>query len=78
MDNKRRRALEAIKMVATLEGTSVNTVYQEIEHAISRGLFNPDPEVQQMWRMLSCSGKIPTPEDVILYIVENLSDNHLN
>ena len=78
MDNKKRRAQEAIKTVAILEGTSVNTVYQEIEHAINRGLCNPDPEVQQMWRIISCSGKAPTPEDVILYIVENLSCNHLS
>ncbi len=78
MDYKREQALEAIKMVALQNGTSEDEVYQEIGRAIGSGLSNPDPEVKEMWRQISCQGKTPTPEDVILYVIESLSDMHMD
>jgi len=78
MDSRRRRAWEAIRMVAAREGVSTDEVYREIESAISAGLRNPDPGVRQMWRMLPCSGKTPTPDDVIMFAVEHLANRKLN
>ncbi len=75
MDYKRKQALEAIKMVALQNGASAGEVYQEIGLAIGSGLSNPDPKVQQAWKAVSCPGKTPTPEDIILYALETLLED---
>lgn len=74
MDYKREKALEAIGMVALREGISSDEVYREIERAIESGLSNPDPEVQKAWQSVFRPGETPTPEDIILYAIEVLSD----
>jgi hypothetical protein len=74
MDYKREKALEAIGMVALREGISADEVYQEIESAIESDLSNPNPEAQKAWQLVSRPGETPTPEDIILYAIEVLSD----
>ena len=54
-------------MVALREGIPVDTVYQEIAHAIKEGFENPDPNLREIWRIISCSDITPTPEDVIMF-----------
>lgn len=78
MNGRRKWAQEAIRMVAAREGVSADEVYKEIALAINAGRSNPDPGVQQMWRMLPCSGQTPTPDDVIVFAVEYLSGRQLN
>ncbi len=58
----------AIESIAKSEGKTVDEVREEIMKAILYGITNEDPDVQAMWREIPCQGKLPTPEEVIIWI----------
>lgn len=72
--SRKERAQDVIRQVALRKGVCVDEVYQEMERAIEIGLLNPDPAVQKFRHMIARPGAKPTPEDVILFAVESLSD----
>lgn len=60
--------------VAKQHGVTKEEVYTEIQKAIDVGFDNPDPAVQEEWKKMNISGKRPTPEEVIAYIVGQLQN----
>ena len=64
---------EIIEKVAEMNNTTAEEVYAEMQMAINAGFHNPDPQVQKEWEKVSYMGNSPTPEDVILYAMEQFS-----
>ncbi|MDD6612291.1 MAG: sporulation initiation factor Spo0A C-terminal domain-containing protein [Clostridiales bacterium] len=64
---------EIIEKVAEMNNTTAEEVYAEMQMAINAGFHNPDPQVQKEWEKVSYRGNSPTPEDVILYAMEQFS-----
>ena len=61
----KRKYSKIIKQIAEQEGVSPEYVYAEMQRAIEEGYNNPDPKVQEQWDEISPYGDIPTPEEVI-------------
>ena len=64
---------EIIEKVAEMNNTTAEEVYAEMQKAINAGFHNPDSQVQKEWEKVSYRGDSPTPEDVILYAMEQFS-----
>ena len=61
----KRKYSKAIQKVAKQNNVNVESVYAEMQKAISEGYFDPDPEVQAYWRVIAPDGVMPSPEKVI-------------
>lgn len=72
MTKKFQRILERI---ALENNTTAEAVYREMQQAIDAGFDNPDPEVQERWKLLGYNGKRPTPEDLVMNISKMLKGN---
>jgi hypothetical protein len=53
----------------------VEEVRREIEAAIQAGFNNPDPKVQEQWAEIPRRGDIPTPDELITYVVRQAKQN---
>lgn len=73
---KRNRisAEQALQEVALRNRTTVEEVRKEIKLAMLAGLCNTDPAVQAKWRDIPCAGEVPTPEELITYIVGKVTE----
>jgi len=71
---KTPKGLKIIEKTAAREGVSVTEVRGKIEIAINAGLSNLDPAVQTYWAAIPKKGTKPTPEEVIIFIVNNLKE----
>jgi len=67
------KAEKALEQIAKKEGVSIDTVRKEIQHAICTARQSSDPKIQTAWRAVPCKGKIPTPEELILYIAKRIT-----
>ena len=65
------KANKALETLAKQKGVSVIMIRQEIEKAIEEALKDPDWEARAFWFSIPHKSKIPTPEEVIAYIVKN-------
>jgi len=72
MKRKHMSAEQALQEVARQNNTTVEEVRKEIKLAMLVGLCNPDPNVQAMWKEVPRAGDVPTPEELIDYMVEKL------
>lgn len=63
---------KAIRRIAKQEGISQKEVYREMEIAINVGYHNPDPAVQEVWKISGMAK--PTVEEVINYCVSHVKD----
>ena len=70
---KKPEISKIIEKIATQEGVSVAEVRKEMENAIALGLADKSPEVQTRWVRMSQNGKTPTPEDVIAYAFNEIT-----
>ncbi|MDD4564718.1 MAG: sporulation initiation factor Spo0A C-terminal domain-containing protein [Eubacteriales bacterium] len=61
--------------IAVEHNTTVEEVRQEIEAAIRAGFNNPDPKVQAQWAKIPRKGDIPTPDELITYVVRQAKQN---
>lgn len=43
-----------------------------ISARIEKGLHDPDPEIRAQWERIPCAGEVPTPEELLRYVVEKL------
>ena len=73
MKRKRMSAEQALQEVARQNNTTVEEVRKEIKLAMLVGLCNPDPAVQATWKEIPCVGEVPTPEELINYMVGKLT-----
>lgn len=55
--------------IAARNHTTVEEVRREMELAIRVGFNNPDPKVQAQWAKIPRKGDIPTPDELITYVV---------
>lgn len=71
--NKKDKISEHLRTIADQEGITVDEVRNEIAYAISLALKSNDPKVQNFWKKIPCKGERPTVEEIIDYIVTQLS-----
>jgi hypothetical protein len=67
--NRKRDLTHIFERIAAEHHTTVEKVRREIELAIQVGLQNPDPKVQAQWAKIPRKGDVPTPDELIAYIV---------
>ena len=69
------KSANALKKVAANNGSSVEDVKYEIQAAIDFAMKNPDPEIKKFWDSIPKKGKTPTPEEVIAYLADKISNS---
>ena len=72
--NKKEKISEHLRTIAMQEGTTENEVRNEIAYAVSLALKSNDPKIQNFWKQIPCEGESPTIEEIIDYMVTQLSD----
>ena len=73
-NNEIKKAQKSIKIIAEKENISADDVRREMKAAISVGLLNPDPEVQEMWKTIPCKGEVPEPEELIAWLAGQVKE----
>lgn len=58
--------------IAAQHGVSPEEVRNEIQAAIKAAAGNPDSAIQARWNALSTGGELPTPEDLILALAQEV------
>ena len=64
---------KAIEAIAARNGVTADEVRREIQLAIDLAMQDSDPEIRKRWDSIPSKGKKPTPEELILYISQNIS-----
>lgn len=73
MDKQKVRIAEnALKKIAAREGKTVSQITKDISMALLVGMCSPDPNVQAYWKRIPCEGDIPTVEEVIIFLSEEV------
>jgi hypothetical protein len=73
--SKQKGYTHIFEEIAARNHTTVEEVRREIEAAIRAGFNNPDPKVQAQWAKIPRKGDIPTPEELITYVVRQAKQN---
>lgn len=63
-------ARAAIKKIAKRDGVSVEYVRKQMKIAMLNGLCSTDPQLREFWDSIPRENKIPTPEELIIYITD--------
>ena len=58
-----------LRQIALREGVPVEEVRKQIKIAMLAGLHSQDLQVQACWKRIPCKGDIPTPEELIVFLV---------
>ncbi|NNJ32812.1 hypothetical protein [Lacrimispora defluvii] len=69
----RKKVESAFKTIAEREGVSVAYVRAQIQEAIEAAKTNPDPKTKQFWAAIPHQVEHPSPEDVVCFIIDNIS-----
>jgi EAL domain-containing protein (putative c-di-GMP-specific phosphodiesterase class I) len=73
MNKKRLQiAKNSIIKLAEQEGVSVEYVRIQLEEAIQNGLDSEDEKKRAFWESIPRERDVPTPEEVVLYISEQV------
>ena len=73
MNKKRLQiAKNSIIKLAEQEGVSVEYVRIQLEEAIQNGLDSEDEKKKAFWESIPRERDVPTPEEVVLYISEQV------
>ena len=74
---KKSKADRILKKIAAQNGVTVSEVRREIE--LKAGMDNPDPAVREKWNSISTDGQLPSPEEALSYLEDQLplSRQHL-
>ena len=73
MDSKKLRASrDALRQIAAREGEDAESVYESVRAAIAAGLADSRESVQARWRGIAPDGVVPTPEELIAYLAEEV------
>lgn len=65
-----------IQKLAKEHGVSEKEIRDQIQIAIDLAIANPDSKKQKFWRTMLHKGVKPTPEDVIIYIANQIMNNN--
>lgn len=66
------------EQIAAENHTTVAEVRREMEITIRAGFENPDPEVQAQWAKVPRKGDIPTPDELIRYVVRQAKNENVD
>ncbi|MBE6981608.1 MAG: hypothetical protein E7437_04715 [Ruminococcaceae bacterium] len=66
-------ANHAIAKVAKQNGKSIEQIRAAMTEAIENAYHCPDPSAQSLWAQVPREGQVPTPEELILWVVSQLS-----
>lgn len=69
---EKSQVIKAFKKIAEKEGVTVEEVREEIKKAIDVAMQSDDPAVKLYWKNICNYGKVPTPEEVVIYIAEQV------
>lgn len=69
---KKINAEDAIRKIALREGITVEEVRIEMKKAMLIGLCSQDPAIRERWKKIPCKGDVPTPEELIIYMAQNV------
>ncbi|MCD8050767.1 MAG: hypothetical protein LUE89_03710 [Clostridiales bacterium] len=64
-----------IKIIAQKNGVREDEVLREMQAAIEAALKSEEPTAQAHWRSLPKRGDIPTPEEVVAYLVQQVIED---
>ena len=70
--SKKRDYSKIFKKIASENQTTVENVYHEMEQAILSGFENSSPDIQNWWTKVPRAGEIPTPEELIEHILNEI------
>ncbi|MGF7143229.1 hypothetical protein HNQ56_001652 [Anaerotaenia torta] len=73
--NRKKGFTHIFERIAAEHNTTVEEVRREMEAAIRAGFNNPDPKVQAQWAKIPRKGDIPTPDELITYVVRKAKQN---
>lgn len=74
MNSKRKEKIsEHLRTIANREGISEKEVRNEIAYAVSLALKSNDPKIQSFWKQIPCEGESPTIEEIIDFIITQIS-----
>ncbi len=73
--SKRKKFTHIFEKIAAEHNTTVGEVRREIEAAIQAGFNNPDPKVQEQWAKIPRKGDMPTPDELIIYVIRQAKQN---
>jgi hypothetical protein len=73
--NKRKGFMHIFESIAAEHNITVEEVSREIEAAIRAGFNSPDLKVQAHWAKIPRKGDIPTPDELITYVVRQAKQN---
>lgn len=65
---------EVFKKIAKEHHTSVENVREEIAFSIETAMKNASPNAKKILKSMSETGITPTPEELIIYISNNLTN----
>lgn len=71
---KKSKADRILKKIAAQNGVTVSEVRREIELALKAGMDNPDPAVREKWNSISTDGQLPSPEEALSYLEDQLPE----
>ncbi len=69
-------ALVVIAMMAQKENTTPAQARARLNAAISAGMNAAGPETRVKWSKCSCRGTRPTPEEYLLWVAHQMSEDH--
>jgi len=69
--------MHIFERIATEHNTTAEEVRQEIEAAIRAGFYNPDCEVRGQWARIPKTGELPTPDELVRYVVRRAEEESL-
>ena len=73
-----RHTTQVLERVAEHNGTTVEAVRQEINRVIEIGMRNPDEAIREKWATVPCEGDVPTPEELITYVVKEAAERAIS
>ncbi len=62
-----------LKRVAKRKNKTIEEIKVEIENAITIAMSNPDPVVQDKWKGIKSNNGIPTVDDFLLFIHQQIT-----
>lgn len=65
-------AKRAIAQIAIKNHTSVDEVRLQMKVAMINGLVSKDLKTKAYWQNIPCEGDIPTPEEFIAYVADDV------
>lgn len=63
---------ELMQKVAQKNNTTADEVVTEIERAIADGVKSEEPQVKEKWKKIPHENEVPSPEELIGYLVSRI------